>query len=44
MSAISKGLRCVGGIKCRPFLKHSNHWKRVLKRNDFQGKRVLPVS
>ena len=25
------GLRNVGGIKCQPFLKHSNHWKRALK-------------
>ena len=37
------GLRNVGGVKCQPFLKHSNHWKRSTK-NDFQGKRVLPVS
>ena len=22
------GLRNVGGVKCQPFLKHSNHWKR----------------
>ena len=21
----------MGGIKCQPFLKHSNHWKRALK-------------
>ena len=20
----------VGGVKCQPFLKHSNHWKRAL--------------
>ena len=25
------GLRNVGGVKCQPFLKHSNHWKRQLK-------------
>ena len=25
------GLHNVGGIKYQPFLKHSNHWKRVLK-------------
>ena len=25
------GLRNVGGVKCKPFLKHSNHWKRALK-------------
>ena len=25
------GLRYVGGIKCQPFLKRRNHWKRVLK-------------
>ena len=24
------GLRNVGGIKCQPFLKHRNHWKRAL--------------
>ena len=21
----------MGGVKCQPYLKHSNHWKRVLK-------------
>ena len=21
----------MGGVKCQPFLKHSNHWKRTLK-------------
>ena len=21
----------MGGVKCQPFLKHSNHWKRPLK-------------
>ena len=21
----------MGGVKCLPFLKHSNHWKRALK-------------
>ena len=21
----------MGGVKCQPFLKHSNHWKRSLK-------------
>ena len=25
------GLSNVGGVKCQPFLKHSNHWKRALK-------------
>ena len=25
------GLHNVGGVKCQPFLKHSNHWKRTLK-------------
>ena len=25
------GLRNVGGVKCQPFLKNSNHWKRPLK-------------
>ena len=24
-------LRNVGGVKCQPFLKHRNHWKRELK-------------
>ena len=30
------GLRNVGGVKYKPFLKHSNHWKRALKINDFK--------
>ena len=21
----------MGGVKCQPFLKHNNHWKRALK-------------
>ena len=25
------GLHNVGGVKCQPFLKHSNNWKRALK-------------
>ena len=25
------GLHNVGEVKCLPFLKHSNHWKRALK-------------
>ena len=25
------GLRNVGGVKCQPCLKHSNHWKRAIK-------------
>ena len=25
------GVRNVGGVKCLPFQKHSNHWKRPLK-------------
>ena len=25
------GIRNVGRVKCQPFLKHSNHWKRALK-------------
>ena len=25
------GLLNVGGVKCQPFLKHSNYWKRALK-------------
>ena len=24
-------LRNVGGVKCQPFLRHSNHWKRAQK-------------
>ena len=24
-------LRNVGGVKCQPFFKRSNHWKRALK-------------
>ena len=27
-------VRKVGGVKCQPFLKRSNHWERAL--NDFQ--------
>ena len=26
-------LRNVGGVKCQPFLKQSNHWKRKLTSN-----------
>ena len=30
-SSVVLGLCNVGGIKCQPFQKHSNHWKRALK-------------
>ena len=30
-SSAVPGLHNIGGVKCQPFLKHSNHWKRVLK-------------
>ena len=30
----------MGGVKCQPFLKHSNHWKRALKMN-FKGSRCF---
>ena len=30
-SSAFPGLHNVGGVKCQPFLKHSNHWKRALK-------------
>ena len=30
-SSAVPGLRNVGGVKCQPFLKLSNHWKRALK-------------
>ena len=30
-SSTVPGLHNVGGVKCQPFLKRSNHWKRVLK-------------
>ena len=30
-SSMVPGLRNVGGVRCQPFLKHSNHWKRSLK-------------
>ena len=33
---MAQALRNVGGVKCMPFLKHSNHWKRALKMI-FQG-------
>ena len=32
-------LHSMGGIKCQPLLKHSNHWKQAL--NNIQGKHVL---
>ena len=28
---MARALRNVGGVKCQPFLKHSNHGKRALK-------------
>ena len=28
---MAQALRNTGGVKCQPFLKHSNHWKRALK-------------
>ena len=34
------GLRNVGGVKCQPFLKHGNHWKRTLKMI-FKGNRCF---
>ena len=34
------GLRKVGGVKCQPFLIHSNHWKRALKMI-FKGSRCF---
>ena len=36
------GLRNVGGVKCQPFLKHITIGNGT--KNDFQRKRVLPVS
>ena len=30
-SSVVLGLCNVGGVKCQPFLKHRNHWKRALK-------------
>ena len=30
-SSAVPGLCNVGGVKCLPFPKHSNHWKRTLK-------------
>ena len=29
---LAQALRNMGGVKCQPFLKHSNHWKQALKR------------
>ena len=26
-----RALRSIGGVKCQPFLKTSNHWKLALK-------------
>ena len=39
----------MGGVKCQPFLKHSNHWKRALKmifygRGCFQFPEVVVTS
>ena len=31
ISSTVLGLCNMGGVKCQPFLKHSNHWKRALK-------------
>ena len=28
---MARALCKMGGVKCQPFLKHSNHWKRALK-------------
>ena len=28
---MARVLHNMGGVKCQPFLKHSNHWKRALK-------------
>ena len=30
-SSVVLGLHNVGGVKCQPFLKHSDHWKRELR-------------
>ena len=30
-SSVGPELHYVGGVKCQPFLKHSNHWKPTLK-------------
>ena len=31
ISSAVPGLHNVGGVKCQPFLNHSNHWKWALK-------------
>ena len=28
---VVQALHNIGGVKCQPFLKHSNHWKQALK-------------
>ena len=28
---VARALRIVSGVKCKPFLKYSHHWKRALK-------------
>ena len=28
---MARALRNMGGVKCQPFQKHSNHWKRTLQ-------------
>ena len=40
LTLVVRALRNVGGVKCKPFLKHSNHWKRALKMI-FQGSRCF---
>ena len=39
-SSVVLGLSNVGGVKCHPFLKHSSHWKRALKKI-FKGSRCF---
>ena len=31
LTLVARALCNMGGVKCLPFLEHSNHWKRALK-------------
>ena len=31
LTFVARALCNMGGVKCQPFLKYSNHWKRALK-------------
>ena len=43
-SSVLLELRHVEGVKCQPFLKHSNHWKRAQKSGCFQFPEAVVIS